>query len=84
MPEFDLHAARLETPSVLVYWHCDSWWSIEDGPVCPMEHDTPIYDDRPRNGRVRRVWMCDKGEGEIAYLSRRAFLEHDEESCYAE
>lgn len=66
---------------VLVYWHCETYWPLEDGSDCPMDHDTPIYDDRPRRGRKRLVWMC---HNEVGYLSRRAFLEHDEERCYAE
>ena len=76
-------ARKLVKPT-LVYWHCECWWYIEDGPSCPMEHDTPIYDERPRQGRKRRVWMCKEGEDGIAYLSRKAFLEHDEEYCYGD
>ena len=47
-----------------------------------MEHDTPLYDDRPRKGRKRRVWMCENEEGGVAYLSHTDFLEHDEDYVY--
>ena len=75
---------RNEVRPVLVYWHCDMWWPLADGPACPMEHDTPIYDDRPRRGRKRRVWMCAKGWDSVVYFSRAVFLSHDENNCYAE
>ena len=82
----DLPQRRLVKP-ILVYWHCKMWWPLEGGSVCPMEHDTPIYDERARRGRKRRVWVCwsnSNGLEGIAYLSRKVFLEHNEEDCYAD
>ena len=70
--------ARLKVVPMLVYWHCNTWWPLGHGPECPMVHD-----DRPRRGRKRRGWICYDCEGGILYLSRKGFLEHDEESCYA-
>jgi len=48
-----------------------------------MEHDTPIYDDRPRRGRKRRVWICEENEDRVCYFTRADFLAHEEEYCYA-
>lgn len=79
----DLSQRRLVKP-ILLYWHCKMWWRLADGAICPMEHDTPIYDERPRRGRKRRAWVCQHGEGGIAYLSREEFLTHDEDYCYAD
>jgi len=68
---------RKQVKPTLVYWHCDCWWPLVDGPGCPMEHD-----DGCHNGRKRLVYICNDGEGGIAYLTRKDFLEHDEEHCY--
>jgi len=77
-PSRKVIAARRKVKPTLVYWHCVTWWALEDGPDCPMEHDN----DKATVGRKRRAWICNSGEGGIAYLSRQDFLEHDEEDCY--
>lgn len=64
--------ARRKVKPTLVYVHCEMWWPLEDGPVCPEDIST-------RLARKRRVWIC----GEIAFLSRKAFLEHEEGYCDA-
>ena len=74
---------RLGVKPVLRYWHCDIHWGVEDGPTCPMDHDTLPYDNMPRRGRLRRVWICQDSEGGVGYLSRKAFLKHDEEWCWS-
>lgn len=77
---------RQSVKSSLVYWHdgC-GYWPLEYGPGCPGDHsdDIPIYDHRGRQGRKRRVWICEKGEASVCYLTRQDFLDHDEEACYA-
>jgi hypothetical protein len=34
----ELLQARKRDRSTLVYWHCEAWWAIEDGPSCTMAH----------------------------------------------
>ena len=73
---------RADTKPTLVYWHqsCEGWWPLTDGPRCPFD-DSHFYDSRARKGRKRLMWICEAGSGESAYLSRRDYLEHDEEWC---
>ena len=60
-PLEQLPTTRRAVPPVLVYWHCEAWWPLSEGAVCPLEHDTPIYDYRPRKGRklaAVTAWIC--------------------------
>ena len=73
-------SARKKVKPVLVYWHCETWWNLDDGPCCPMEHDDDLYSYSSKRGRKRRVWLCLPSG--IAYFTRDAFLGHDEEECW--
>lgn len=71
-PAASIAESRRRVKPTLVYWHCEIWWPIKDGPYCPMEHGTPIYDDRGPKGRKRRVWMYNNAarEGSSTYCGR--------------
>ena len=79
MVTYDVAAVnrRRTIPSRLVYSHCNVWWDLDEGSVCPMEHDNPLA-----RGRKRRIWICPDSEDSVSYLSRKEFLEH-EDPCYA-
>ena len=87
IPAEHRQSSRQSVKSTLVYWHGSKcgYWPLEDGAECPSDHsgDIPIYAYRAWKGRKRRVWICPDSSDEVCYLTRKRFLEHDEEYCHA-